>query len=61
MRDEGTNTDDRVVDVLGKLVPHRSADFIIGSAVVPVGRGEALKVRDRFDIPDDQIAHVTYR
>ena len=57
MSNQGTNANDRVINMLGKLVAHRGADFVIALAVVPVGCGEALEIRNGFDIPNDHVAH----
>jgi hypothetical protein len=43
MGDQRPDTDDRVVDVLGELVPHFGTNFVIALADVAVGGGEALK------------------
>jgi hypothetical protein len=47
-----------MVDVFGKLVAHRGRNFVIASSVATIGSGEALKVGDRFDIPNDDADHV---
>jgi hypothetical protein len=39
---EGANADDRVIDVLGKLITHSSANFIVASAFVAIGCGIAF-------------------
>jgi hypothetical protein len=57
MSNQGTNADDRVVDVLGELVTHGSPNFIIALAVMTIGGSKALDVGDRFDIPNDDAAH----
>src|SRR5438876_4085713 len=57
MSNQGTNTDDRVVDVLWELVAHGSPNFIIPPAVITIGGSKALDVGDRFDIPNDDAAH----
>src|SRR5437588_8218509 len=46
MSNQGTNANDRVINMLGKLVAHRGADFVIALDVVPVGCGEALEIRN---------------
>jgi hypothetical protein len=59
MSNQGTNADDRVVDVLGELVTHGSPNFIVALAVMTIGGGEALDVGDRFDIlNDDTCRHI---
>jgi hypothetical protein len=58
---EGANAEDLVVDVFGKLVAHRGANFVIASAVMTIGSGEALETGNRFDIPDDDAGHVTIK
>ena len=60
MSNQGTNANDRVINMLGKLVAHRGADFVIALAVVPVGSGEAVEMRNGFDIPNDHVAHVAH-
>ena len=40
VRDEGSDADDRVVDVLGKLVADRLADFYVGLADEVIGGRE---------------------
>src|SRR5580704_6767307 len=58
--DQCADAYDRVVYVLGKLVPHGRTDVIFTLAVVTIGGGEALDVRNRFDVPyDDAGSHAT--
>lgn len=50
-----------MIDVFWKLIAHGGANFVIALAVITIGRGETLNVRDRFNIPNDDVrAHVTY-
>jgi hypothetical protein len=46
MRDEGSDADDRVVDVLGKLVADRLANLYVGPADEIVGGCEPAEVGD---------------
>ena len=47
--------------MLGELVAHGGANVAITFAVVTVCGGYSLEVGDRFDIPDDDIAHKGHR
>lgn len=60
MSSQGADADDRVINVLGKLVAHRGADFVIALANMTTGSGEALDVRDRFDVPNNDAAHAVH-
>lgn len=51
--DERTDTNDRMVDVLRKLLAEFPSDFVIGFAVVTVGSGEPFQVGCRLDVPND--------
>jgi len=51
MSNQGANANDRVVDVLGKFVAHRGANFVIALAFMTIGSGEALECRGRFLCP----------
>jgi hypothetical protein len=53
VRDEGADADDRVVDVLGKLVADRLADFYVRLADQIVGGREAGKVGHSLQVPHD--------
>ena len=53
VRDEGSDADDRVVDVLGKLVADRLADFHVGLADKIVGGCEPGEVGHSLQVPDD--------
>jgi hypothetical protein len=57
MGNQGTNADDRVINVLRELVAHRSANFVIALAVMIIGGCKALDIGDRFDVPSDDAAH----
>jgi len=52
-RDERSDADDRVVDVLGKLVADRLADFYVGLADEIVGGCEPGQIGHGFQVPDD--------
>jgi len=56
-----SSTNDRMVDVLGKLLAQLRSDFIIGLAAVPIGGCEALQVRYGFDVPYDYVRHDIQR
>src|SRR5262249_12296150 len=53
MRSQGTDADDRVVDMFREFVPHCGPNVSIGLAVMPIGGGKALQVRSRLNVPDD--------
>jgi hypothetical protein len=42
MSDQSPNADNRVVDVLWKLVAQRLSDFVVGLAVMTIGGSKAL-------------------
>ena len=54
VRDEGADADDRVIDVLRKLVAHRLTHFDIGPADKTVRSCEPGKVGHGFQVPDDE-------
>jgi hypothetical protein len=54
---QGTDTDNRVVDVLRKLVAEFGSDFIIVRPPMTIRSGEAFQVRDSFNIPNDDVSH----
>ena len=58
MRYQSANTGNRVIDVLGKLVAHFGANFVIAFAVVTIRRSEACEVRHRFNVPYEHVWHV---
>jgi hypothetical protein len=48
-----------MVDVLWEFISHRIANFAVRFAVVTIGGGKAPQVRDRFNIPDnDMMRHL---
>jgi hypothetical protein len=53
VRDEGADTDNRVVDVLGELVADRLADLHVGLADEVVGGREPGEVGHSLKVPDD--------
>jgi len=53
VRDEGTNANDRVVDVLRKFVADRLADLDVGLADEIIGGREAAEVGHGLQVPDD--------
>ena len=55
MGDQGADANNRVVDVLGKLVAHRLADFVIGFANKVISSGKAPKIGHGFEVPDDDM------
>jgi hypothetical protein len=52
---QSTNTNNGVVDVLGKFISHCLANLMVGLAVVSIGGGKAPEVRDRFNVPNDEM------
>jgi hypothetical protein len=57
---QGTDANDRVVDVLGKLVAQFGANFVVALADVTVGSGETLQVGHRLNIPNDGVDHGVF-
>jgi hypothetical protein len=53
--DQSTDANDGMINVLGKLVSHCLADFIIRFAVMPIGSRKTSQVRDRFYILNDDV------
>src|SRR5271166_5262921 len=60
MSHQGTNADDRVEDVLGELVAHCGANFVIALADMAGRGGKALQVGNRLEVPNDDVAHVAH-
>src|SRR5262249_44296141 len=61
MGNQGADAEDRMIDVLGELVAHCSANVVIALANMTVGSGEALEVRNSLNVPDDDAgAHAGY-
>jgi len=58
--DEGTNAEDRVVDMLGKLITHSSANFVLALTAITISGGEAFKVGDRLNVPNDDVSHEVH-
>ena len=54
-RDWIANASNRVVDVLGKFVAHRLADFVVTFARKVVCKCKTLKIWHGFKIPDEDI------
>lgn len=52
------STDDRMVDVLGKLVAQLRSDFVLSFPVMTVGGCEALQVRYSLDVPYEDVWHL---
>jgi hypothetical protein len=60
VRDEGSDADDRMVDVLRKLVADRLADFYVGLADKIVGGRKPAEVGYSLQVPDDDVwAHAS--
>jgi hypothetical protein len=59
MGNQRPDANNRVVDVLGELVAHFGANFVIALAKVTVRSGVARQIRDGFDIPNDYVAQAT--
>ena len=57
VRDQRANADDRVVDMLGKLVANGGADFVVALAVKSIGSSEPTKIGDRFEVPHEDVSH----
>src|SRR5262249_23265061 len=51
------DTDDRVIDVLGEFVSQEGANFFVALPSMACRNGEAFEVRDRLDVPNDDVAH----
>jgi hypothetical protein len=51
--DQGADANDRMVDVLRKLISDRSADLIVSLAGQPVRGREAAEVGHGLKVPDD--------
>jgi hypothetical protein len=60
MRNQRTNADDRVIDMLRELVTEFGSNLIIALASVTIRSSETFQVRDGFDIPNDELAHVAH-
>ncbi len=58
MRNQSTDTANRVIDVLWKFVAHFGADFVIGLAVEIIGGSKPAKIRYCLDIPYKDVRHV---
>ena len=58
MGNQRPDTNDRVIDVLGELVAQLGSNLVVALADMAVGSGEALQIRDRFNIPNDYVAHM---
>jgi hypothetical protein len=52
---QSTDTNNGVVDVLGEFISHCLANLMVGLAVVSIGGGKASEVRDRFNVPNDEM------
>jgi len=53
MRDEGSDADDRVIDVLRKFIADRLAGLYVGFADEVVGGREPAEVGHGLQVPDD--------
>ena len=53
--DQSTDTNNGVVDVLREFISHCLANLMLGLAVMPIGGGKASEVRDRFNVPNDEM------
>ena len=53
MGNQRADADDRVVDVLRKLVADGGADLVVGLAIETLGGRKPLEVGDGLDIPGD--------
>jgi hypothetical protein len=52
---QSTDANNGVVDVLGEFISHCLANLMVGLAVVSIGGGKASQVRDRFNVPNDEM------
>ena len=52
---QGTDANYGMENVLGKFISHCLANLMVGLAVVSIGGGKASEVRDRFNVPDDEM------
>jgi hypothetical protein len=43
--------------LLGEFIAHGLANLIIALAVMAIGGGEALDIRDRFNVPNDDVGN----
>jgi hypothetical protein len=43
-----------------EFVAHRGTDIIIALAIVAIGKGESFEIRNRFDVPNDDVAHAAH-
>jgi hypothetical protein len=50
------DTNNRVVNVLGKLIAQFGPDFIIAFANMTIRSGKAFEIRNGFDVPNNNIA-----
>jgi hypothetical protein len=61
VRDEGSDADDRVIDVLRKLVADRLAHFYVGLANKIVGGRKPAEVGYSLQVPDNDVwLHAEY-
>src|SRR5271166_5025024 len=59
--DQSTDANDGMINVLGKLVSHCLADFIIRFAVMPIDSRKTSEVRHCLDIPHNDVGwHLRY-
>ena len=53
--DQSTDANNGVVDVIWEFISHCLANLMVGLAVVSIGGGKASEVRDRFNVPNDEM------
>src|SRR4029078_1465815 len=58
MRDQRADANDRVVDVLRKLVAHGVADVGIALSLVAIGGRDPCEIGNGLDIPGDDTSHA---
>ena len=59
VRDQSSDASNRMVDVLGKFIAHRLADFVIAFAIKDISRGKTAKIRNGFEVSDDDAVRLT--
>jgi hypothetical protein len=52
---QSTDANNGMIDVLGKFIPNFDSNFIIGFALMTISRSKSLNIRNRFNIPNDDV------
>jgi hypothetical protein len=58
---QSADADNRMVDVLGELVAHGSADVVVGPADKVIGGSVATQVGNRFNVLNDDVGRIDRR